>query len=104
MERRLAAVGAAEGRFVHAADLTDETVLFALVAAVAERWGAADILINNAGVYPSGFLLDIDATEWDRIMDLNVRVPFLLTPGIDEANDRGRQEGFGDQHLVGRGA
>ena len=35
--------------------------------------------MNNAGVYPSGFLLDIDAAEWDRIMDINVRVPFLLT-------------------------
>ena len=46
------------------------------------RWGAADILVNNAGVYPSGFLLDIDVAEWDRIFDINLRAPFLLTRGL----------------------
>ena len=35
--------------------------------------------INNAGVYPRGLLLDIAATEWDRIMDVNLRAPFLVT-------------------------
>ena len=82
LDARLAASGAAEGSFAHAANLTDDAALAGLVGAVAARWGAADILVNNAGVYPSGFLLDIDAAEWDRIMDLNVRVPFLLTQGV----------------------
>ncbi len=79
LEGRLAAAGAAEGSFVHAADITDDAALAGLVTAVGERWGSADILINNAGVYPSGFLLDIAVSEWDRIMDINVRAPFLLT-------------------------
>ena len=82
LEQRLAASGAAAGSFVHAADITDDAALATLVAAVGEHWGAADILVNNAGVYPSGFLLDIDAAEWDRIMDINVRVPFLLTQAL----------------------
>lgn len=79
LDGRLAACGGAEGSFAHAADLTDDLELAGLVAAVGGRWGSADVLVNNAGVYPSGFLLDIDAAEWDRIMDINVRVPFLLT-------------------------
>ena len=79
LEERLAASAAAEGSFVHAADITDDSALAGLVDAIGERWGSADILINNAGIYPSGFLLDIDASEWDRIMDINVRAPFLLT-------------------------
>jgi 3-oxoacyl-[acyl-carrier protein] reductase len=79
LERRLQETGAADGSFAHAADITDDEALAGLVAAVGERWGSADILINNAGVYPSGFLLDIPASEWDRIMDINVRAPFLLT-------------------------
>ncbi len=82
LELRLAASGGAPGSFVHTADITDDTALAGLVAEVGERWGAADILVNNAGVYPSGFLLDIDAAEWDRIMDINVRVPFLLTQAV----------------------
>ena len=77
--QRLAEAGGATGSFVHEADITDDADLAALVAEIGARWGAADILINNAGVYPSGFLLDIDPAEWDRIMDINVRAPFVLT-------------------------
>lgn len=79
LEHRLAAAGGADGSFVQVADVTQDGALAELVTAVGERWGTADILINNAGVYPSGFLLDIPAMEWDRIMDVNVRAPFLLT-------------------------
>lgn len=79
LENRLAEAGGADGSFVHAADVADAGALAGLVADVGERWGAADILINNAGVYPSGFLLDIEPSEWDRIMDINVRAPFVLT-------------------------
>ena len=45
----------------------------------AARGSAPDILINNAGVYPRGQLLDVPVDEWDRIMDVNLRAPFLLT-------------------------
>lgn len=79
---RLAEAGGAEGSFVFAADLMDDAALGALGDALATRWGTPDILVNNAGVYPSGFLLDIDAAEWDRIMGINVRVPFLLTQTV----------------------
>ena len=79
LEAQLATLGAAEGSFTHAADVTDDADLVALAAAVAERWTTADILVNNAGVYPSGFLLDIEPSEWDRIMDINLRAPFVLT-------------------------
>ena len=64
-----------DGRAVRG-DVTSATDVASLVEQVG---GRCDLLVNNAGVYPSGFLLDIDAAEWDRIMDLNVRVPFLLT-------------------------
>ena len=79
LDARLTEAGGAPGSFVHVADVTDDRALAGLVAAVGERWGAADILINNAGIYPSGFLLDIDPAEWDRIMDINVRAPFVLS-------------------------
>lgn len=82
LKRRLAEARGAAGSFCHAADLTDDAALARFVAEIGAAWGATDILINNAGIYPSGFLLDIDAAEWDRIMDLNVRVPFLLTQQV----------------------
>ena len=68
--------------FTHAADLRDARAIEALADAVGGRWGAADVLLNNAGIYPSGFLLDTDADEWDRILDVNLRAPFLLTRAL----------------------
>src|SRR5262245_26797955 len=64
---------------LHATELREETSILALVQLVADAWGAPDVLINNAGVYPRGHLLDVSADEWDRIMDVNLRAPFLLT-------------------------
>ncbi len=64
---------------VHATDLTQDRSIDELVALVADNWGAPDILVNNAGVYPRALLLDTPAAEWDRILGVNLRAPFLLT-------------------------
>lgn len=85
-------IGLTGDGFVQPADLTDDASMDALLAAVAGRWGAPDILVNNAGIYPSGFLLDIDAKEFDRIFDINLRAPFVLTRGIAlQMIERGRK-------------
>jgi len=73
---------AASGGLTHVTDLTDSASIDDLVAKVQTAWGAPDIVINNAGVYPSGFLIDIDAAEWDRIFDVNLRAPFLVARGF----------------------
>jgi 3-oxoacyl-[acyl-carrier protein] reductase len=79
LDKQLADLGAAEGSFALAADLTDADSIAALGQAVKAKWGAPDILVNNAGIYPSGFLLDIGAKEWDQMMDINLRAPYLLS-------------------------
>lgn len=61
-----------------AADLTRTDDIKKLAGEVEKAWGYADVLINNAGVYPSSFLLDMEAEDWDRVFDVNVRAPFLL--------------------------
>ncbi len=67
---------------VCAADLSDETSIGTLVAEVGRRWGATDVLVNNAGIYPSGFLLDTPTAEFDRIFAVNLRAPFILTKAL----------------------
>ena len=74
--------GAGPDSFVQAADLCDDASLAELIGAVESRWGAADILINNAGIYPSAFLLDMTAADWDRVFDVNLRAPFVLSTGL----------------------
>lgn len=61
------------------ADLTDAKDIERFAADVASAWGAPDIVVNNAGIYPSGFLLDIGVEDWDRIMGVNLRAPFLIS-------------------------
>jgi len=83
----------ADGGIVHVTNLSDSASIDDLVAKVAESWGAPDIVVNNAGVYPSGFLIDIDAAEWDRIFDVNLRAPFLVSRGFAKLMIAGKVAG-----------
>jgi 3-oxoacyl-[acyl-carrier protein] reductase len=65
---------------LHGTDLTEAASIADLAATIAREWEAPDIVINNAGVYPrTGILLNLDVKEFDRIMRVNVRAPFLVT-------------------------
>ncbi|WP_102107630.1 SDR family NAD(P)-dependent oxidoreductase [Oceaniglobus roseus] len=68
--------------FAVAADLTTDEGLQTLLDAVKAEWGAPDVVVNNAGIYPSAFLLDMSVEDWDRIMGVNVRAPFVLMRGF----------------------
>jgi 3-oxoacyl-[acyl-carrier protein] reductase len=64
---------------LHGTELTDSSSIRELALLVASEWGAPDIVVNNAGVYPrTGVLLNLDEREFDRIMRINVRAPFLV--------------------------
>jgi 3-oxoacyl-[acyl-carrier protein] reductase len=41
-----------------------------------------DVLVNNAGVAISGPFGGYDATDWDRVMNVNARTPFFLTQAL----------------------
>lgn len=64
---------------VHATELTEESSILDLAAHVRAAWGAPDVVINNAGIYPKCGLLDLDAAGWDRMFNVNLRAPFLVT-------------------------
>ena len=70
------------GVMTHATDLLSDASIADLVAMVASSWGAPDIVINNAGIYPFGELLEIDVGHWDAIIDTNLRAPFLVMQGF----------------------
>lgn len=47
--------------------------------AATNYFGAADILINNAAAYEEGkSLIEIGVDEWTRMIDTNLRAPYLL--------------------------
>jgi 3-oxoacyl-[acyl-carrier protein] reductase len=78
---------------VRAVDLTQEAAIAGLVDEIGARWGSLDVLVNNAGIYPSGFLLDISPADWDRVFDVNLRAPFVLTQLVAKQMIAGGIEG-----------
>jgi NAD(P)-dependent dehydrogenase (short-subunit alcohol dehydrogenase family) len=61
------------------ADLTRPEQLTGLVESVVKRFGGLDVLVNSAAVMVRTPLGETDASQWDDIMALNLRAPFLLS-------------------------
>ena len=53
-------------------DITSSDDVDAAVAAVIERFGRLDIVINNAGIGATGNIAANDDAEWQRVFDVNV--------------------------------
>jgi NAD(P)-dependent dehydrogenase (short-subunit alcohol dehydrogenase family) len=54
------------------ANVAVEGEVVAMVAKVVREWGGIDILVNNAGIGRPMMVEDMDKTEWDRILDINL--------------------------------
>jgi gluconate 5-dehydrogenase len=69
-------------------DVSDEESVKSAVDAVLARFGKIDILLNNAGVALAGSVENIPAEQWDRVMNINVKGPYLMckyvVPGMKE--------------------
>ena len=61
------------------ADVSDERQVEALFARVREDFGRLDLLVNNAGAFDGGPLDELSAEAWDRVINTNLRGPFLCT-------------------------
>lgn len=61
-----------------AADLTDATACDRMVDAAYERFDGLDLLVNSAAGMERTRLGHVQAAEFDRIIALNLRAPFLL--------------------------
>ena len=48
-----------------------------LVREVLDRWGRIDLLVNNAGVIADKMVVTLDESEWQRVIDVNLKGAFL---------------------------
>lgn len=60
------------------ADVSDEMAVERLVERTEEEFGRLDVLVNSASLFESAPLEEISAAEWDRVLGVNLRGPFLL--------------------------
>ncbi|QKC98860.1 SDR family NAD(P)-dependent oxidoreductase [Mesorhizobium sp. NZP2298] len=61
------------------ADLANSEQIRSAVETVVERLGGLDILVNNAGIMFEKTVDDMTEADWDQMMDINLKAPFLLT-------------------------
>ncbi len=59
-------------------NVTEEQSVSALLASVAEAFGAPSVLVNNAGITRDNLLLRMKEAEWDEIMDTNLKSAYRL--------------------------
>lgn len=64
--------------YIVVADLALPSSSKSIIDQTVARCGRLDILINNAGVVAHGPLLETSLEDWDRLMAINARAPFLL--------------------------
>lgn len=61
------------------AELADQDGSARLAAQFAERESALHVLVNNAGANAAGSLAEMTISDWDLVMNVNVRTAFFLT-------------------------
>jgi NAD(P)-dependent dehydrogenase (short-subunit alcohol dehydrogenase family) len=64
------------------ADLSLESAAATVAEAARDAFGGADILVNNAAIYPIGPWHEATASEWDAVFATNVRAYFLLARAL----------------------
>lgn len=71
------------------ADLADPAAAFALVDETVDIFGGIDFLINNAAAWRHGTALDRSVEDWEAVMAVSLRAPWLLSKAAVEHMDGG---------------
>lgn len=89
-DRTLTDINALSEGLAVQADVSDEAQVVALFDAVADRFGPPDILINNAGILQQAPLAETRAEDFDRVIAVNLRGPFLASREFVRRQTTGR--------------
>ncbi len=64
------------------ADVSREQDVFASVQQVQQRFGRLDVVVNSAGIDVTAPIEDLAVADWDRVIAVNLRGPFLLAKAV----------------------
>ncbi len=60
-------------------DVTDRDGAIAFVQKITDELGGLSILVNNAGITRDGLLMRMSATDWERVINVNLTGTFVCT-------------------------
>lgn len=78
--REIAELG--RGSLAVKADVSNKQDVERMVATVIGRFKRIDILVNNAGIILRAPLLEMAEGDWDRVIAVNLKGPFLCTQAV----------------------
>src|SRR5262245_11466474 len=67
------------------ADVSRLADVEAMVATTIDRLGPPDILVNNAGIFPRVGLLEMRESDWDPVLDVNLKAGCFATIAVARA-------------------
>lgn len=77
-----AAIDLGEGHVGLACNVTDKAGCEATVAALLDRWGRIDVLVNNAGITQPLKTMDIAPQNYDAVLDVNLRGTLYMSQAV----------------------
>jgi 3-oxoacyl-[acyl-carrier protein] reductase len=77
----IAAAGSPEALPVEL-QVSDPESVEAAVAGLVDRFGRIDVLVNNAGITRDNLFARLEISQWDEVMDVNLKGPFLCTKAV----------------------
>ena len=66
-----------EGYFFVKTDVSDEGDVKNLIEQTIKKFGSLDIMVNNAGIFPSKPVMEMDLEFWEKTIHVNLRSVFL---------------------------
>ena len=83
-EESAAKIASSTGRRAkpYGADVTSAADIDRLVKSIENDFGSIDILINNAGVNIRGTVAELSESDWDSVIDTNLKGPFLVARAV----------------------
>jgi 3-oxoacyl-[acyl-carrier protein] reductase len=72
-------------------EVREQAQIDALVAHVEKTYGAAQILINNAGITRDNLAMRMKDDEWDAVLDTNLKAVFRLSKAVMRGMMKARQ-------------
>ena len=60
-------------------DVTDPSAVEAVMNAMTDLWGGLDDLVNNAGTWDHGALLELSTERWRRVFEVNLMAPIAIS-------------------------
>ncbi len=60
-----------------AADVTDSEQVQDMFSRLEDDWGGVDILVNNAGITKDSLLIRMSESDWDDVVEVNLKGAFL---------------------------